>query len=103
MTIEFGWFIPTWGDTTAFGRPGAEIEPGMELFADVAQKAEDAGFEYLLVPVQTNCWDAYITCAMIAARTTRIAPLVAARPGFIAPTVMAKMLSTFDQLSGGRV
>ncbi|WP_433505540.1 LLM class flavin-dependent oxidoreductase [Pseudonocardia halophobica] len=103
MTIEFGWFIPTWGDTTAFGRPDAEIEPGMELFSDVAQKAEDAGFEYLLVPVQTNCWDAYITCAMIAARTTRIAPLVAARPGFVAPTVMAKMLSTFDQLSGGRV
>lgn len=103
MTIEFGWFIPTWGDTTAFGRPDAEIPPGMELFSDVAQRAEDAGFEYLLVPVQTYCWDAYITCAMVAARTKRIAPLVAARPGFVAPSVMAKMLSTFDQLSGGRV
>jgi alkanesulfonate monooxygenase len=103
MAVEFGWFIPTWGDTTAFGRRDAEIEPSLELFTDVARKAEDAGFEYLLVPVQTNCWDAYITCAVVAARTTRIAPLVAARPGFIAPTVMAKMLSTFDQLSGGRV
>lgn len=29
--------------------------------------------------------------------------LVAARAGFIAPPVMAKMLSTFDQLSGGRL
>ncbi|NMR32089.1 LLM class flavin-dependent oxidoreductase [Crystallibacter degradans] len=103
MTVEFGWFIPTWGDTAAFGVPEAEAAPSMELFSGVAQSAEKAGFEYILVPVQTNCWDAYITCAMIAAKTEKIIPLVAARPGFIAPTVMAKMLSTFDQLTEGRV
>lgn len=103
MTVEFGWFIPTWGDTAAFGVPEAEIPPGMDLFAGVAQSAENAGFEYILVPVQTNCWDAYIACAMVAAKTEKIVPLVAARPGFIAPTVLAKMLSTFDQLTGGRV
>lgn len=103
MGIEFGWYIPTWGDTTAFGRPEALVDPSLELFTDVALRAEEAGFEYLLVPVQTNCWDAFITCAMVAARTTRIAPLVAARPGFVAPTLMAKMVATFDQLTGGRV
>jgi alkanesulfonate monooxygenase len=40
---------------------------------------------------------------MVAARTERLTLLVAARPGVIAPTVTAKMISTFDQLSGGRV
>lgn len=101
--IEFGWFIPTMGDTSAFGVEAAATPPSIDLFTDVARTAEAAGFRYLLVPVQTNCWEAYITCAMLAGLTERIDFLVAARAGFIAPTVMAKMLSTFDQLSRGRV
>lgn len=103
MTVEFGWFIPTMGDTTAFGDPSAFREPNLDMFVKVAQTAEDAGFEYLLVPVQTQCWEAYVTCAMVVARTKKIDALLAARAGFIAPTVMAKMISTFDQLSEGRV
>lgn len=101
--LEFGWFIPTMGDTAAFGVEDATIPPSLDLFVEVAQAAEAAGFTYALVPVQTNCWEAYISCAMVAARTTTIAPLVAARAGFMAPTVMAKMLSTFDRLTDGRV
>jgi alkanesulfonate monooxygenase len=100
--IRFGWFIPTAGDTTALRDP-VEIAPGMALFERVALAAEAAGFEYALVPVQTACWEAWITCAMVAARTERLTMLVAARPGLIAPTVAAKMISTFDQLSGGRI
>ncbi len=101
--VHFGWFIPTSGDTSAFGVPSAQIAPSLELFVEVARAAERAGFEYALVPVQTMCWEAYMTCAMVAARTERIKLLLAARPGFVSPTVMAKMISTFDQLSGGRV
>ncbi|WP_328535595.1 LLM class flavin-dependent oxidoreductase [Streptomyces sp. NBC_00344] len=101
--LHFGWFIPTMGDTAAFGDPSARIEPNMEMFVRVAQAAEKAGMEYALVPVQTECYEAWISCAMIAARTTSLTLLVAARPGLIAPTVTAKMISTFDQLSGGRV
>jgi alkanesulfonate monooxygenase len=101
--IHFGWFIPTSGDTTAYGVPSATIPPSLDHFVRVASAAERAGFEYALVPVQTMCWEAWITCAMVAARTEHIKLLVAARPGLIAPTVMAKMISTFDQLSQGRV
>ncbi|KXX55142.1 LLM class flavin-dependent oxidoreductase [Rhodococcus sp. LB1] len=101
--LHFGWFIPTMGDTTAFGDPNARTAPSLELFERVAKAAEAAGFEYALVPVQTECHEAWIACAMVAARTERLTLLVAARPGVIAPTVTAKMISTFDQLSGGRV
>jgi len=101
--LHFGWFIPTMGDTTAFGDPNARTAPSLELFERVAKAAEAAGFEYALVPVQTECYEAWIACAMVAARTERLTLLVAARPGVIAPTVTAKMISTFDQLSGGRV
>lgn len=103
MSLEFGWFIPTMGDTSAFGVADAAIPPSLDLFLDVATRAEQAGFEYILVPVRNDCYEAYITCAMVAARTQRIRPLLAARGGFMNPPVMAKMISTFDQLSGGRV
>jgi len=100
--LRFGWFIPTAGDTTSLAR-GSEIRPSLELFERVARAAEAAGFEYALVPVQTQCYEAWVTCSMIAARTERLTMLVAARPGLIAPTVTAKMISTFDQLTGGRI
>lgn len=101
--LEFGWFVPTAGDTSAFGVPGASIPPSLEHFTAVAQAAEEAGFEYALVPVQTRCYEAWVACSMMAARTTRLKMLVAARPGYIQPATMAKMVTTFDQLSRGRI
>ena len=100
--LRFGWFIPTAGDTTTLADP-TRTPPSLELFTRVALAAEAAGFDFALVPVQTACWEAWITCAMVAARTERLTLLVAARPGLVAPTVTAKMISTFDQLSGGRI
>jgi alkanesulfonate monooxygenase len=69
----------------------------------VVQAAEAAGFEYLLIPVGTVCWEAWITGAFMAARSSKIKPLIAARPGYINPVLLAKMVSTFDQMSGGRI
>ncbi|MCH8161393.1 MAG: LLM class flavin-dependent oxidoreductase, partial [Chloroflexi bacterium] len=74
--LRFGWFIPTIGDTSAFGDPGATMKPSLELFTDIAVAAEAAGFEYTLVPVQTMCYEAWVTCAMVAARTTRLKQLI---------------------------
>ncbi len=76
--LHVGWFIPTSGDTTAYGDREASIPPSMELFERVARAAEAAGLEYALVPVQTACWEAWITCAMVAAKTERLTMLVAA-------------------------
>jgi alkanesulfonate monooxygenase len=39
----------------------------------------------------------------MAARSAKIKPLIAARPGYIIPVLLAKMISTFDQFSGGRI
>jgi alkanesulfonate monooxygenase len=41
--------------------------------------------------------------AIVAGRTERLKFLVALRPGFVAPTLAAKMSNTFDQLTKGRV
>ena len=64
---------------------------------------KQAGFEYLLIPVGATCWEAWISGAFMAARSKNIKPLIAARPGYINPVLMAKMISTFDQMSGGRI
>ena len=74
-----------------------------ELCDRVVQAAEAAGFEYLLIPVGSVCWEAWITGAFMAARSSKIKPLIAARPGYINPVLLAKMISTFDQMSGGRI
>jgi alkanesulfonate monooxygenase len=101
--LEFGWFLPTSGDTTCYGDQSAFIPPSVDLFDRVVFAAEAAGFEYFLVPVATTCWEAWISSAMAVAKTKRIKALVAARPGYISPVQLAKMGATFDQLSGGRL
>jgi len=101
--LEFGWFLPTAGDTTAYGVASAQVAPSLELFDRIVSAAETAGFEYMLVPVQTSCWEAFVSSAMMVARSKSIKMLVAARPSYVNPVLLAKMISTFDQLSGGRI
>jgi alkanesulfonate monooxygenase len=101
MHIDFGWFLPTMGDTETIGPPTREAT--LDYLTTCARAAEDAGFGFMLVPVGTTCEDAWLAATAVAARTEKMKFLVAMRPGFIAPTVAAKMSNTLDQLSRGRV
>jgi alkanesulfonate monooxygenase len=101
--LEFGWFLPTSGDTTCYGDRDKFIQPSAGLFDRVILAAEAAGFEYFLVPVAATCWEAWTCSAMAVARTKRIKALVAAWPDYVSPVQLAKMSATFDQLSGGRL
>src|ERR1700758_365808 len=46
--LEFGWYLPTHGDTTAYGLMEAQIPGTPELCERVVAAAEKAGFAYLL-------------------------------------------------------
>src|SRR5262249_19155312 len=87
--LEFGWYLPTHGDTTAYGLMEAQIPGSPELCERVVKAAERAGFEYLLIPVGATCWEAWMAGAFMAARSQKIKPLIAARPGYINPVLMA--------------
>ena len=100
--LEFGWFLPTSGDTDDYGA-AAKVAAGPALFSKVATAAEAAGFEYLLIPVGHMCWDAWMSGAMMIGKTSKLKMLIAARPGYINPVLLAKMIATFDQLSEGRI
>src|ERR1700730_3374928 len=101
--LEFGWYLPTHGDTTAYGVMEAQVAGSPELCDRVVQAAEKAGFEYLLIPVGSTCWEAWISGAFMAARSATIKPLIAARPGYINPVLLAEIVSTFRQMSSGRI
>jgi alkanesulfonate monooxygenase len=101
--IEYGWYLPTHGDTTAFNDPSAVIRPTADLMHRVVAAAEGAGFTYLLIPVGSICMEAYMAGAFVTANSKFIKPLIAARPGFMNPVLAAKMIATFDVMSGGRI
>ena len=102
-SLSIGWFCPTQGDTRAFGDPSTDIPPSIEHFTKVAQAADDAGFEYMLIPVSPYCWDAWVTASQLAAATKSLKMLVAIKPGFISPVAQARMINTFDQFTKGRL
>lgn len=100
--LELGWFLPTRGDTDDYGDP-LKVAAGIDMFSRVAKAAEAAEFEYMLIPVGHQCWDAWMTGALMIGQTKKLRMLVAARPSYINPVLMAKMIATCDQLSGGRI
>jgi alkanesulfonate monooxygenase len=101
--LSMGWFCPTLGDTSAFGDSSKAFPQSMEHFERVTRAAENAGFDYMLVPVTPHCWDAWVAASFVISRTSKIKALVAVKPGFIHPVAQAKMISSFDQLSNGRI
>ena len=54
--LEFGWYLPTNGDTTQIGNPAKSIEPDTDFFLRVIRAAEESGFEYMLIPVTPICF-----------------------------------------------
>lgn len=73
-----------------------------QFIREYAIAHEQAGFDRVLVG-QTATWpDPLTTAAHIAAVTKTLKFMVAHRPGFIAPTMAARMFATLDQASRGR-
>jgi alkanesulfonate monooxygenase len=96
--LEFGWFVPTRGDTLDYNEP-QQRSPSADMFERVIVAAENNGFEYILLPVNASCWDAWMSSAFLIAKTKSIKTLIAARPSYINPVLLAKMIATFDQMS----
>ncbi|MGC4952354.1 LLM class flavin-dependent oxidoreductase [Actinomadura citrea] len=109
--MRLHWFLPTTGDghevRTAIMSTDAHRPPGrpgsVRYLAQVARAAEDAGFEAALTPVGAGCPDPWIVCAAVAQHTGRLKLLVAFRPGFTLPTLLAQQAQAFQEISGGRL
>src|SRR6202007_343807 len=81
------------------------IEGGLSpaYLAEFARAHDRAGFDMVLVGYSSSSAEGFLVALYAAMRTDRLAYLVAHRPGFVAPTLLARKIATFDHLTGGRL
>jgi alkanesulfonate monooxygenase len=77
------------------------LSPGYVTEAACAH--ETAGFDLVLVGYSSSSAEGFLVALHAAAQTQRLGYLVAHRPGFVAPTLMARKIATFDNLTDGRL
>jgi alkanesulfonate monooxygenase len=78
---------------------GPLIDPG--YLARFAQAHEAAGFDRVLIGYGATGPDGFAVAAHVLYATSTLKVLIAHRPGFVAPTLVARKLATLDQLTGG--
>jgi alkanesulfonate monooxygenase len=81
------------------------IEGGLSTsyLTQYARAHDDAGFDLALVGYTASSAEGFLVALHAAAHTKRLGYLVAHRPGFVAPTLMARKIATFDHLTNGRL
>ncbi len=101
--ITFGWFLPSSGDATSLGDPNGRIPSSRAVFDEVVDVVDTSGFSYMLIPVNTTCWEATVLASYYVAKTRNVAPLIALRAGYVNPALSARIFATLDQMSEGRL
>jgi alkanesulfonate monooxygenase len=81
------------------------IEGGLSptYLTHFARAHDDAGFDLALVGYTSSSAEGFLVALHAAAHTKQLGYLIAHRPGFVAPTLMARKIATFDHLTNGRL
>lgn len=103
QALKILWFIPTHGDSRYLGTSRGGRQTDLAYFKQVAIAADTLGYEGVLIPTGRSCEDPFTVAASLIDATRRLKFLVALRPGLITPAQYARITSTFDRLSGGRL
>ncbi|WP_277976179.1 LLM class flavin-dependent oxidoreductase [Pantoea endophytica] len=100
MTLEFIGLVGAQESSESLAAHGPTVDvPFIKAFSHAQ---EYAGFDKVLLAVNTRAPDSMIIASYVAAFTEKLGLLVAHRPGFQAPTFAARQFATLDQLSQGR-
>lgn len=99
------WFLPMDLDVSHIGTwPPQGPAPTVDRLAAIADAAEQAGCQGLLVPTSYhNPLDDMTTAAAVLARTSAVYLLLAIRPNQYHPAQAAKMLASLSTLFPGRI
>jgi alkanesulfonate monooxygenase len=101
MSIEFIGYISNNNSSETIVRKGPVLDP---LHIETVAKAhENAGFDRALLAFHSTTPDSLQVAQHVLGVTNRLNVLIAQRPGFTAPTLLARQLATVDQFSRGRV
>ena len=97
------WFLPTHGDGRYLGTSVGGRATDLGYLRQIATAADRLGYYGVLIPTGKSCEDSWLVAAAMVPETERLRYLVAVRPGLQPPTLAARMTSTLDRLSNGRV
>jgi FMNH2-dependent dimethyl sulfone monooxygenase len=109
--MRFGYWLPVFGGWLR-NVDDEGMEPTWSYVSRLARRSEEIGFDLTLVAelnlndikgVEAPSLDAWSTAAALAAVTERLEIMVAVRPTFHLPALLAKQAANIDQISGGRL
>src|ERR1700754_1344349 len=101
MSVEFIGFVTNNNSSETIVRSGPVLDP--PYIETVAKAHELAGFDRALLAFHSTTPDALQVARHVLTITKSLKVMIAQRPGFTAPTLLARQLATLDQLYGGRV
>jgi alkanesulfonate monooxygenase len=101
MSVEFIGYITNNNSSETIVRNGPVLDP--THIETVAKAHENAGFDRVLLAFHSTLPDGLQVGQHVLGVTERLNVLIAQRPGFTSPTLLARQLATVDQFSRGRV
>ena len=109
--MRFGYWLPVFGGWLR-NVDDESMEATWHTFSRLARRSEQIGFDLTLVAelnlndikgVEAPSLDAWSTAAALSAVTERLEIMVAVRPTFHAPALLAKQAANIDHISNGRL
>ena len=109
--MRFGYWLPVFGGWLR-NVPDEGMEPSWDYVRRLAQRSEQIGFDLTLIAElnlndikgpEAPSLDAWSTAAALAAVTERLELMVAVRPTFHPPALLAKQAANIDHISDGRL
>lgn len=109
--MRYGYWLPVFGGWLR-NVADEKMQASWAYVKKLAQRSEAIGFDVTLIAelnlndikgVEAPSLDAWSTAAALAAVTERIELMVAVRPTFHLPALLAKQAANIDQISGGRL
>jgi dimethylsulfone monooxygenase len=109
--MRFGYWLPVFGGWLR-NVEDEKMEASWAYVKRLAQRSEELGFDLTLIAelnlndikgVDAPSLDAWSTAAALAAVTEKLELMVAVRPTFHLPALLAKQAANIDHISGGRL
>ena len=109
--MRFGYWLPVFGGWLR-NVPDEGMEASWDYVRDLARRSEALGYDLTLIAelfmndikgIDAPSLDAWSTAAALAAVTERLELMVAVRPTFHDPAILAKQAANIDRISRGRL
>ena len=109
--MRYGYWLPVFGGWLR-NVPDEGMETSWAYVRRLARRSEQLGYDLTLIAelflndikgIDAPSLDAWSTAAALAAVTERLELMVAVRPTFHQPAILAKQAANIDHISGGRL